>query len=533
MGRTAASGARHQGRGPIAGGALGLALDRAPGAAPLYRQIRDGVRAAVLTGTLGTGMRLPPERDLAATLGVNRTTIMHAYQELAADGVVEARPGRGTVVRVPASSDDEPIAWPRASLDAAWLLGLPAVGQGGLGSDPGLLRDIAALSARSDIISFAGGTPGHDLVPHAEIQAALHEGLARAGAVGLSYGPVEGMEALRTAIAARMTARGTPVAPDEILVLSGATQGLALAARALIEPGDEVVVEAPTFVGTLQTFGAAGARLIGVPVDGDGMRVDLLAPILARRRVRLILTQPTRHNPAGATLSPSRRERLVALARRHGVPILEDDAYGELWHERADVGPLKALDSGGMVLYVGTFSKTLAPGLRIGWLAAPTPVIARLTLAKQFFDLNTNALGQLALIGLLETGVYERHLAHVRARYAERRAAMLAALCAAAPHIQVSPSSRGSFYLWCRLAAGRRARVLAAAAGRSGVALLSGESFYPPGMADDGADRIRLSFSGATPAAIAEGVARLLPLLERLPEMGGGESHERGLRPVV
>lgn len=517
--------------------ALPLTLDRAPQAPPLYRQIQDGVRSAVLTGSLGAGMRLPPERELAAALGVNRTTVMHAYQELVADGVVEARPGRGTTVCPPARPADGPGqgSWPRATAEAAWLLGLPPVGHGGLGPDPGMLRDIAALGARPDVISFAGGVPGHDLTPHDEIQAALRDELAREGPAGLTYAPVEGLESLRQAIAAHLGQRGIATTPDEIIVVAGATQGMALVAQTLIEPGDEVVVEAPTYVGALQTLGAAGARMIGVPVDDEGMRVDMLGAILARRRVRLILAQPTLHNPTGATLTPARRERLLALARRHGVPILEDDVYGELWHQGPDPRPLKAGDRNGMVLHLGTFSKTVAPGLRVGWIAAPTPVIARLALAKQFADLNTGGLGQLATLGLLRSGAYGRHLGRVRSAYAERRAAMIAALRPAAPYLEITAGADGGFYLWCRLLGQRRARVLVAAAGRAGVALLAGESFYPPGAPDgaDGRDRVRLSFSGAAPAAIAEGIGRLIPLLRRPVEQSVDVTSATGLRPLV
>jgi DNA-binding transcriptional MocR family regulator len=532
---------RRGGRLPAATSqALDLPLDRGPGAPPLYRQIRDAVRAAVVAGVLGPGMRLPPERELALALEVDRSTITRAYQELAADGVVEGHPSRGTIVCAPAPADGDRYDLSRgsggagASLDSAWLLGLPAMGNGSLGPEPGLLRDLAALGARSDLISFAAGHPGHDLVPLAQLQEALLEGLALTGAAGLGYGPVEGLQELRVAIAARLAARGVTASPDQILVTAGAMQGLSLAARALIEPGDEVVVEAPTFVGTLQTFGAAGARLIPVPVDEEGLRVDVLERVLARRRVRLVLVQPTQHNPTGATLVPARRERLIALARRHGVPILEDDAYGELWHEEPDPRPLKALDRSGLVLYLGTFSKTVAPGLRVGWIAAPAPVIARLALAKQFADLNTGALPQLALARFLAEGHYERHLAHVRAAYAERRAAMLAGLRPAARHLQVSPSSRGGLYLWCRLAAGPRARLLAATAGRAGVAVLAGEAFYPRDAAgEDGTDRLRISFASHPPQVIAAGLARLVPLIERLPRMAGADEHAEGLHPVV
>lgn len=526
-------------RAPASGQALNLALDRAPDAPPLYRQIHAAVRGAVLAGALGEGARLPPERELAAALGVNRTTVMRAYQELAADGVVEARSGRGTIVCAPRAHSDlgaGSLALPGPAHGASWLLGLPAFGHGNLGADPGLLRDVAAMGGRADLISFAAGTPAPDLIPLDGLTEALCAGLARHGAAALGHGPVEGLPALREALALHMARRGASVTPEEIVVLSGATQGLSLAARALIEPGDEVVVEAPTYVGTLQTFSAAGARLIGVPVDQEGLRVDLLAPILARRRVRLILVQSTLHNPTGATLSPPRRERLLALARRYGVPILDDDVYGELHYDEPLPQPLKAHDRDGLVLHLGSFSKTVAPGLRLGWLAAPAPVIARLVLAKQFSDLTTGALAQVAVSGFLAGGVYERHLAAVRAVYAARRAAMLAGLGPAAHHLHVASSARGGFYLWCRLAAGRQARLLAAAAGREGVALLAGEAFYPPGMpgGEDGQDHIRLSFSGNTPAAIAVGLSRLLPILERLPELGiAAAGSPQGLCPVV
>jgi DNA-binding transcriptional MocR family regulator len=250
--------------------------------------------------------------------------------------------------------------------------------------------------------------------------------------------------------------------------------------------------------------------------------------------VRLILLQPTLHNPTGVTLSPARRERLLSLARRYGVPILEDDIYADLWNDGAAPQPLKALDRDGLVLHLGSCSKTIAPGLRVGWLAASAPVVARLALAKQFSDLNTTNLGQLALAEFLTSGDYDRHLAGLRLAYAGRRAAMLEGLRPAAHHLQVAPGASGGFYLWCRLLAGSHARVLAASAVREGVAVLAGEAFYPPGLGQDGRDHIRLSFSGATPGEIAIGLGRLRTALERLPgSVEGGEGADHRLRPVV
>ena len=484
-------------------------------------------------GSLGQGMRLPPERALAQALGVNRSTVMQAYQELAATGLVEGRPGRGTVVTATSRGrglDSRGDAG--QSPDLSWLLSLPPFGQGSLGPDPSLLRDLAAISARPEIISLAAGAPGVDLIPAAAMQAALEEGLRLHGSGALSYGPVEGLPALRQSLAERLRRRGLMVEEDEILVLSGATQGMALAAQTLIERGDTVVVEAPTYIGVLQTFAAAGARLLPIPVDENGMRVDVLASLLTRMRPRLIVTQPNLHNPTNTTLAPDRRERLLGLAKRHGIPILEDEAYAELWFGGDGPPPLKSMDRDGLVLYLGTASKTLAPGLRIGWLAAPTPVIARLTLAKQFADLQSNGLAQVALRQMLVSGAYDRHLAGVRAAYLERRSALAGAM-SALKGVRIYPGSPGGFYLWCGLPPGVSSRLVALSAARAGVAVVAGEAFYPPEGPGplEGRSRLRLSWASHPPARLAEGVARLAPILQ---ESVGQVSEGRGSSlPVI
>jgi 2-aminoadipate transaminase len=492
---------------------LGLDVDRRPGAPPLYRQLRDGVRAALLSGTLAAGMRLPPEREMAAALGVNRTTVTRAYQELVADGLVEARGSAGTVVLPPAGA-----AAPPPPDAPPWLLSLPALGDGSLGPDPTLLRDVAAGGAG---LSLAAGTPGPDLLPVAELTACLGEALAAWGGEALGYGAVEGFGPLREIIAARLGER--LVGPgDGVLVVSGATQGLALVARALVEPGDDVVVEAPAYPGALQTFALAGARLIGVPVDRDGIRTDLLEAVLARRRVRLVVVQPTHHNPTGAVLSAGRRERLLALARRFGVPILEDDPYSELGFAGDGPGPLKRSDRSGAVIYLSTFSKTVLPGLRVGWIAAAQPLLDRLVLAKQFSDLNTNATGQLMVARFLESGRYEPHLRAVRAVYRQRCEDLRRELTALAEHLEVPEAPGGGFYLWCRLARGPQARLLAALAAREGVAVVAGDAFgVGPARS---ADRVRLSFSTCTPETVPEAVRRLRAALEQLPAAAGREA---------
>jgi 2-aminoadipate transaminase len=518
----------------VAARSLNFELRRAAGAEPLFRQIQTGIRSAVLSGVLGNGSRLPAERVLAAELGVNRTTVMRAYQELAADGFVAARPGRGTTIALPDLADGRmDNVGPAVDEGMSWLLSLPSFGNGALGTDPGALREIAEMSARPDFITFAAGAPGTDLIPAAALQAALSRALTAQGGDVLGYGPVEGLPAMREALVAHSQSRGIRATVPEVMVLSGATQGLALAARALLEPGDDVVVEAPTYLGIMQTFTMAGARVIGVPVDRHGLRLDELSAVLTRRRIRLIVVQPTLHNPTNATMSLQRRERLLTLAERHGVPILEDDAYGELWHDPSGPAPLKALDRRGLVLYVGTFSKTVAPGLRLGWCVGPKAMIDRLTLVKQFADLQTSTLSQLAVTGFLGNGTYDRHLQMVRDAYNERRDAMIAGI-ERLPGMRVESGRQGGLYVWCMLPPGVSARVLAGAAARAGVGVLAGELFYPSGWfgGSGSAGYVRLSFSSQRLPAIDEGLRRLGQLIHS----GGAVTSQVpdvGVRPIV
>ncbi|HLG78269.1 MAG TPA: PLP-dependent aminotransferase family protein, partial [Ktedonobacteraceae bacterium] len=355
---------------------------------PLYQQISHGLREAILSGQLAEGTRLPTERALAHELKVNRTTIMNAYNELASEGLIEGHVGRGTVVKRSYVSEDEEYADQDMP---SWLLGLAASDDTIFGPDARILSEISMLDERSEIISFARGAPASDMLPAELLRMLVDDGLADARESALGYCPVEGLQALRRQIAIHMRTRGVMVDVQNILILSGSTQGIGLIGRFLLNSGDEVVVEVPTYLGALQTFRALGARIIGVPTDKDGMRVDLLESILARRQPRFIYTLPTFQNPTGVILSPERRRRLLQLSKRYQIPILEDDPYGELYFEGKEPQPLKAQDTGGNVLYLSTYSKILAPGLRVAWLAAPEPVIERLSLHKQAFDLNSNA----------------------------------------------------------------------------------------------------------------------------------------------
>ncbi len=466
---------------------------------PLYRQIVRQIREMILAGTLPPGFHLPPERRLAESLGVTRTTVINAYDELKDEGLASAHVGRGTVVLSPRhpSTEADPshvMAWNRLFREE---VARPP--------DP-LLRDLLDLTTKEGIISFAVGVPSRELIPVELFKNAVRELLIEAGVETLHHSPTEGHPPLRETLSRWLTARGIRCTQDEVLVLSGSQQGLHLAARLLVHPGDTVIVEEPSYFGGLEAFRRAGARMIGIPVDEQGMRVDLLGAILERHRPKLIYTLPTFQNPSGMEMSLERRKGLLALASARGIPVLEEDPYSELRYDGAPIPSLKALDTSGVVLYLATSSKVLFPGLRVGWLVAPRPVIRQCTLLKQSEDLHTNTLGQFVVERLLREGDVERHLARLRSAYRRNRDLMEAALREHAPEGMTWTRPRGGFYFWCSLPDGvNRAQLLASAAARR-IAFLPGQACF---VEDSGHFFIRLNFSAPAPSDIPEGVERL------------------------
>jgi 2-aminoadipate transaminase len=486
-----------------------IALERANGV-PLYRQIAQRLREAILSGELLEGTRLPTERALAQELHVNRTTVMNAYNELASEGLIERHVGRGTTVSrsyLHLDEDTDEYSTP------SWLFGLAAGEDALLGEDARILSELVSMGERREVISFVSGTVAPDMLPAELLRTIMDEGLVTERQHALGYCPVEGLQSLRRGIAARMRRRGVPVEPQNILILSGSTQGLGLIGRFLLNPGDEVVVEVPTYLGAIQTFRALGARVIGVPIDADGIRIDLLESILSRRRPRFIYVQPTFQNPTGAVLSLERRRRLLLLSQRYQTPIVEDDPYGELFYEQEPPQPLKALDAHDNVLYLSTFSKTLAPGLRVAWLAAPAAMIERISLHKQVFDLNTTALGQWLVSELLRKNLFDGHLLTLRQRSREKRDLMLQAIQRYWPtNVRVNCPA-GGYHLWCRLPSEIRARPLLREAAQQQVAFVIGEPFHVDG---GGHHYIRLSFAAVEERYIEEGIRRIGASMKRI-----------------
>lgn len=478
---------------------------------PVYRQISQYFIQLIRQGKIIEGHRLPPERALARTLGVNRTTILNAYRELKDAGLVAGHVGRGTTVLPQGASPETsagevpPLRWPqllRQQAATPW---------------EGIIRDLHALTERKNSIILAIGLPAHDLVPAARLRETLDAILAERGPEAFASGPCEGVFGFRAALAGLMTQRGASCEPEEILVTTGSQQAIDLIARVLLEPGDVVVVEEPSYCGAVNVFRQAQARLLGVPVDQNGMRVDLLEPLLQRHRPKFIYTLPTYQNPSGALLSLERRRRLLELAYRFRVPVVEDDIYRDFAYDGDPPPALKALDTADFVIYVSSFSKTLSPGLRIGWVAAPRALLHQLVMAKQLSDLHSPTLSQLLIERLLTSGEFHRHVRGLREAYSRRRDLMGRALRAEAPEGVSWTEPSGGFYFWCRLPDVSQTALMARA-GEEHVSYLPGTPCF---VHEPTEHRVRLSYSHCPAGQIHEGVARLMRAVRRLPRVNG------------
>ena len=534
---------------------------------PIYLQIAQQLRQSILDGEPPAGAKLPPERRLANLLGVNRTTIVNAYRELAADGLVSGQVGRGTVVIYGARDDAAAAAlavWPRVNghrhpdngssrpdgdsndstgrsrhSSVPWAQLFTSVTD--VMDDP-LLRDAMTVSARPDVIRFATGIPAPELYPIDAIRQIFDEALDNAGSTLLQHTPTEGYPPLREQLSAWMerhaaaAGASVQVEPSQVVVVAGSQQGLYLLARTLIEPGDLVAVESPTYLGAAHVFRAAGARLLPIPIDGDGMQVDLLQDLLPRRRPKLIYTLPTFQNPSGSVLAMGRRLRLLDLAARYQIPIIEDDPYGALRYDGRTLPTLATIDRAegrGNVIYLSTVSKMLFPGFRIGWISGAKQVIEQVTLMKQLVDLDTNALAQRAVCAFFERGLLDEHLIRVNRVYPQRRDRMLAALHRHAGDLITANRPNGGIYLWCRLNEGIRVRDLLPEAGREGVAFAPGESFHVDAASGRGRFDIRLNFTLPNDTEIDEGIRRLSLALHRLADHLDPAAQANAVRPLT
>jgi 2-aminoadipate transaminase len=373
------------------------------------------------------------------------------------------------------------------------------------------LTAILSQAAATDVITFSGGFPAPEAFPLDVLSELVPRLLRENAAVALQYSPTEGLPAARAAIALLLEqTQGPDIDPAEVLVTSGGIEGLQLLARTLIEPGDRVLVEAPTYLGAIMAFAGFEADVEGVAVDADGLRIDALEAAMATGRPpKLLYVIPDHQNPSGLSLSEERRHRLVELCRRHGLLIVEDVAYRELGFEGQTIPSLWSL-APDVVVQLGTFSKILVPGVRLGWAVGPSALVGAMTAAKQNSDQCSGALGQMIMAEYVTAGHLDRTLQTARALYRRRARAMLDALAAHMPDGVTWTRPDGGFFVWLTAPEHVDTRALVAPAARLGVAYVPGAPFYTDTR---GGNQIRLSYSRADDASIDEGIRRLATLI--------------------
>lgn len=416
---------------------------------PAYLQIRDRIVELVDRGALEPGDRLPPSRILAETIGVHRSTVVRAYDEIRALGYLDSRPGSYTTVRrrarppatlagVTTAKNDPIVDWAavaRASTGDRHIRSLPAF--------PG--------PEETALIDFEQLTADPTLAPTNTLRSCLRQVMSDSGSGPLEYADPAGWPPLRSAIAARLRSHGVAVGDDEILVTNGAQGAIDLALRLLVRPGDAVAVEAPTYGMLHPLLALHGAKAVEIPMTDDGMDLDRLAEALERHSIRVVYTMPNFHNPTGITTDQHHRERLLKICERHRAPIIEDGFEEEMKYSGRAVLPVKSMDSGGIVLYIGTFSKVVFPGLRVGWIAAPHQAIVRLSAIQHASSLATASVAQATAERFCRRGDFELHLRRIHRIYRRRMQVMLDGLGRHLPSDIDWTRPVGGYTLWLTL----------------------------------------------------------------------------------
>ena len=388
------------------------------------------------------------------------------------------------------------------------------------GMKSSVIRELLKLTQKPEMISFAGGLPAPEVFPVQAFQEAASRALSESPEIALQYGTTEGYAPLRELIAARSARYGLKVGAANISITSGSQQALDLLGRLFINRGDRIIVENPTYLGAIQAWNAYGADYLPVPMDEDGMITSELEKAL-RKGAKFIYVLPNFQNPSGVTLSLKRRQELVELADRYGVPIVEDDPYGQIRFEGEHLPPLSVVDSqyrgengenyDGNVIYLSTFSKLLAPGLRIAWVIGAETVIRKLVQAKQSADLHTSSFNQVAVYEISKDNFIDKHVEIIRATYKERRDAMLEAMDEFFPSEVTWTHPEGGMFLFVHLPEGMDATEIFKIAVERNVAYVPGAAFHAAG---GGENTMRMNFSYSTPDTIREGIARLGILLK-------------------
>jgi 2-aminoadipate transaminase len=480
---------------------------------PLYVQLRDQLRALVHAGDLRPGDRIPASRELANLLGIHRTTVANAYAELESEGLIQGHVGRGTFIKGNGNglkSSLPPPALPNGNDGIRWEL-LFADERG----EEILSRLTAA--AREDSLSFVMARPAEEYFPVDELQMCVNAALRREAKEVLSLGPSDGYPPLKEALLEILRGEGLSARDENLLITDGCQQALDLISKAFVRPGDSVILENPAYPGAVAIFNGARARCLGVPVrthaEPDkplGLDLEALEATLAANRIKLIVLTPDFQNPTGTSMPLASRRKVLELASRYQVPVIEDHIYARLHAREERIPSLKQLDRSNLVIHIDSFAKVAFPGLRVGWIVAPPAAIERLRLVKQTTDLHTDQLAQATLAEFLRRGLFAKHLSKMRKVYASRLRALDEALRRHMPEGARWTRPEGGMCLWLELPPGFDASELLIHAKERGVLFAPGRYFYVQGPLPN---TLRLGFANLDEKQIARGAATLADLL--------------------
>ncbi|WP_265555624.1 PLP-dependent aminotransferase family protein [Serratia grimesii] len=463
---------------------------------PLYLQIEEALRRAILSGIFVDGDKLPSTRTLAGELAVSRLTVENAYAELAAKGFLHQRRGSGAYVSHPLQHPAQPRPKPDVLFPAERFTTLTS-----------RLDGYPDTPLPDNVINFAAGVGSPKVFPQEEFRKILLSVLNRHAEDAFSYGEYCGYYPLRDTLGRILTAQGIPTHAEQLLITNGSQHAISLIVQSLLEPGDTVIVEQPTYAEILGLLRLHRINIVTLPSDRHGMQVEQLPALLEKHRPKLIYTIPNFQNPTGRCLSEARRRQLLALAQQAGVMILEDDFVGDLRYNGKQLPSLRALAQPGTVIYVSTFSKMLLPSMRIGYLVADSEHYQRIARLKHVDSFTSSNLIQRALDAFVTIGRYDKQLRRAGRIYRQHRDTMVAALQQHLPHGCQFETPEGGLFIWLTLPTRVSTEALMPVAWKEGVTFARGECFYAEEQR--GAHGMRLNFAANTPPLIEEGIARL------------------------